>query len=116
MKLNPDKCTFGVLSGILLGYMVSYHGIDPNLEKVSATTKIKPPIRLHDVQKLMGCVAVTRHQGTPFLQAPKEIGQVPIDLGGTRGLQRLEEVSENHTHSGGPRTPQKLTALHIPYN
>jgi hypothetical protein len=47
MKLNPEKCTFGVLSGKLLGYMVSYHGIDPNLEKVSATTKIKPPMRLH---------------------------------------------------------------------
>jgi hypothetical protein len=29
MKLNPDKCAFGVPSGKLLGYMVSYHGTDP---------------------------------------------------------------------------------------
>jgi hypothetical protein len=30
MKLNPEKCTFGVPLGKLLGYMVSHHGIDPN--------------------------------------------------------------------------------------
>jgi hypothetical protein len=43
MKLNPKKCTFGVPSGKLLGYMVSHYGIDPNPEKVSAITKMKPP-------------------------------------------------------------------------
>jgi hypothetical protein len=49
MKLNPEKCTFDVPSGKLLGYMVSHHGIDPNPEKVSAITKMKPPGSLHDV-------------------------------------------------------------------
>jgi hypothetical protein len=57
MKLNPKKCTFGVLSGKLLGYMVSHHSIDPNPQKVSAITKMKPPQRLHDVQKLTGRMA-----------------------------------------------------------
>jgi hypothetical protein len=37
--------------------MVSRHGIDPNLEKVPAITKMKPLEILHDVQKLMGCMA-----------------------------------------------------------
>jgi hypothetical protein len=49
MKLNPKKCTFSVPSGKLLRYMVFRHGIDPNLEKVSAITKINPPESLHDV-------------------------------------------------------------------
>jgi hypothetical protein len=49
MKLNPEKCTFNVPSGKLLEYMVSRHDIDPNLEKVSAITKMKPPESLHDV-------------------------------------------------------------------
>jgi hypothetical protein len=49
MKLNPEKCTFGVPLGKLLGYMVSHHGIDPNPEKVSAITKMKPSESLHDV-------------------------------------------------------------------
>jgi hypothetical protein len=43
MKLNPKKCTFGVPSGKILRYMVSCHGIDPNPEKVSTITKMKPP-------------------------------------------------------------------------
>jgi hypothetical protein len=57
IKLNPEKCTFGVPSGKLLKYMVSHHGIDPNPGKVSAITKMKPPESLHDIQKLTGCVA-----------------------------------------------------------
>jgi hypothetical protein len=57
MKMNPDKCTFGEPSGKLLGYMVSCHGIDPNLEKVMAITKMKPPESLQDVQMLTGCMA-----------------------------------------------------------
>jgi hypothetical protein len=57
MKLNPEKCTFGVPLGKLLGYMVSHRSIDPNPEKVSAITKMRPPESLHDVQKLTGCMA-----------------------------------------------------------
>jgi hypothetical protein len=57
IKLNPEKCTFSVPSGNLLGYMVSCHGIDPNIEKVLAITKMKPPESLHDVQKVTGCMA-----------------------------------------------------------
>jgi hypothetical protein len=49
MKMNPEKCTFGVPSGKLLGYMVSRRRIDPNPEKVSAITKMKPPESFHDV-------------------------------------------------------------------
>jgi hypothetical protein len=56
MKLNPEKCTFGVPSRKLLRYMVSRHGIDPNPGKVSAITKMKLLESLHDVQKLMGCM------------------------------------------------------------
>jgi hypothetical protein len=58
MKLNPDKCIFGVPSGKLLGYKVSRHGINPNPERMSAITKMKALKSLHDVQKLMGCMAV----------------------------------------------------------
>jgi hypothetical protein len=50
MKLNPEKCTFNVPSGKLLGYMVSHRGNDPNPEKVLAITKIKPPEGLHDAE------------------------------------------------------------------
>jgi hypothetical protein len=35
VKLNPEKCVFGVPSGMLLGYIVSQRGIEPNPEKVT---------------------------------------------------------------------------------
>jgi hypothetical protein len=74
MKLNPEKCTFGVPSRKLLGYMVSHRGIDLNPEKVLAATKIKLPESLHDVLKLTGCMAALSRfisrlgiKGLPFL-------------------------------------------------
>jgi hypothetical protein len=36
VKLNPEKCVFGVPRGMLLGYTVSQRGIEPNPEKVAA--------------------------------------------------------------------------------
>jgi hypothetical protein len=60
MKLNPEECTFSVPSWKLLGYVISQHGIDPNLEKVSATTSIMPPESHHDIQKLIGCMSALR--------------------------------------------------------
>ena len=35
IKLNPEKCVFGVPRGMLLGFIVSKHGIEANPEKVS---------------------------------------------------------------------------------
>ena len=34
MKLNPNKCAFGVSSGKFLGFMVSYRGIEANSDKI----------------------------------------------------------------------------------
>ena len=56
-KLNPSKCIFGVPSGILLGYIVSARGIEPNPNKVSAITNMKWPTCVKDIQKLIGCMA-----------------------------------------------------------
>jgi hypothetical protein len=36
VKLNPEKCVFGVLRGMLLGYIVSQRGIEANPKKVAA--------------------------------------------------------------------------------
>ena len=56
-KLNPSKCIFGVPSGILLGYIVSARGIEPNPDKVSAITNMKRPTCVKDIQKLTRCMA-----------------------------------------------------------
>jgi hypothetical protein len=43
MMLNPKKCVFDVSLGKLLGYMVSFWGIDVNLKKVEVIKKLQPP-------------------------------------------------------------------------
>ena len=43
MKLNPNKCAFGVTAGKFLGFMVSQRGIEVNSEKIRATMELEPP-------------------------------------------------------------------------
>ena len=57
VKLNPEKCVFGVPRGMLLGFIVSEHGIEANLEKISAITNMGPIKDLKGVQKVMGFLA-----------------------------------------------------------
>jgi hypothetical protein len=43
---------------MLLGYIVSQRGIEPNLEKVAALDRMGPIRDLKGVQKVLGCLAV----------------------------------------------------------
>jgi hypothetical protein len=56
-KLNLDKCVFGVTTGKLLGFLVSYRGIEANPEKIRTIEAMWPPACIKDVQKLTGCLA-----------------------------------------------------------
>ena len=57
IKLNPEKCVFGVPRGKLLGYIVSEHDIEANPEKISAIINMGPITNVKGVQKLTGCLA-----------------------------------------------------------
>ena len=49
MKLNPNKCAFGVALGKFLGFMVSHRGIEGNPEKIKAILDMKPPQSIKEV-------------------------------------------------------------------
>nr|CAB3504979.1 unnamed protein product [Digitaria exilis] len=57
VRLNPEKCVFGVPRGMLLGFIVSERGIEPNPEKVTAIQQMEPIRDLKGVQRVMGCLA-----------------------------------------------------------
>jgi hypothetical protein len=57
IKLNPQKCTFGIPSGQPLGYVVLKRGIEANPKKIDAIMRLRNPDCLLDVQKLVGWVA-----------------------------------------------------------
>jgi hypothetical protein len=57
VKLNPEKCVFGVPRGMLLGFIVSERGIEANPEKIAAITSMGPIKDLKGVQRVTGCLA-----------------------------------------------------------
>jgi ribonuclease HI len=57
VKLNPEKCVFGVPRGMLLGFIVSERGIEANPKKIAAITNMGPIKDLKGVQRVMGCLA-----------------------------------------------------------
>jgi ribonuclease HI len=61
VKLNPEKCVFGVPRGMLLVFIVSERGIEANPEKIATITNMGPIKDLKGVQRVMGClVALSR--------------------------------------------------------
>ena len=57
IRLNPEKCVFGVPKGKLLGYIVSEHGIEANPKKVAAISNMGSIRNVKGVQRLTGCLA-----------------------------------------------------------
>ncbi|KAM1198543.1 hypothetical protein ACFX2G_010085 [Malus domestica] len=57
MRLNPNKCAFGISSGKFLSFMISQRGIEANPEKIKAILDMKEPVTSKDIQSLTGKVA-----------------------------------------------------------
>jgi hypothetical protein len=57
LRLNPEKCVFGITTGKVLGCLVSMKGIVANPDKIRAITQMRPPQNRNVVQKLTGRIA-----------------------------------------------------------
>src|SRR5438270_5763470 len=80
MKLNPQKCVFGVTAGKFLEFMVTNRGIESNPDKIQATLDMEEPKSLHDIQKLNGKLAALSRflakgaeKALPFLKLLKGV-------------------------------------------
>ncbi|RDX92741.1 hypothetical protein CR513_25080, partial [Mucuna pruriens] len=54
LKLNPEKCSFGVQAGKFLGFMLTERGIEANLKKCQAIINMRSPRTIKEVQQLAG--------------------------------------------------------------
>ncbi|PKI75824.1 hypothetical protein CRG98_003739 [Punica granatum] len=54
LRLNPAKCTFGVKSGKLLGFVVIEKGIEVDPDKVKAIMELPPPSTVCEVRSFLG--------------------------------------------------------------
>ncbi|KAL6312384.1 hypothetical protein AAG906_008061 [Vitis piasezkii] len=61
LRLNPKKCTFGVTSGKLLGYMVSERGIEVDPDKIRAILDMPAPRTEREVRGFLGRLHVSAH-------------------------------------------------------
>ena len=56
LRLNKQKCKFGVKDIIFLGHRITDKGIIPDPEKVSAINKMKDPSNVTELQRFLGLV------------------------------------------------------------
>jgi hypothetical protein len=54
LKLNPEKCMFGVMKGKILGCLISAKRIEANPDKIRAIRKMEETKTKKDIQKLNG--------------------------------------------------------------
>jgi hypothetical protein len=73
--LNPEKCIFGVRQGKILGYLVSYRGIEANPNKIQAIMDMASPQSTKDIKRLIGRLAAlhrfisrSAERSLPFLK------------------------------------------------
>ena len=57
LRLNPNKCTFGVEAGNFLGFMLTSRGIEVNPDKCSAVLNMQGPRTIKEVQQRTGRIA-----------------------------------------------------------
>jgi hypothetical protein len=51
LKLNPEKCIFGITKGKVLNCLVSRKGIEANPNKIRALIQLQHPQSTKDIQK-----------------------------------------------------------------
>ena len=54
MRLNPQKCTFGVTAGKLLGFLVSDRGMEVDPSKIKAILEIPPFKSKKEIKGFLG--------------------------------------------------------------
>jgi hypothetical protein len=57
LRLNPDKCTFGVEAGKFLGFLLTSRAIEANADKFNAILGMTSPRSIREVQQLTRRIA-----------------------------------------------------------
>ena len=94
IRLNPEKCTFGVASKKFLGYMVTQWGIEANPDQVSAVINMKSPSCVKEVQSLAGRIAALNR----FMSKSSD-----------RCIPLFQAIKSQRTSSSGLRTVSALS-------
>ena len=90
MCLNATKCSSGVGSGKFLGYMVTYRGIEVDLNQIRVINDLQPPRNPKEVQKLTRMIVALNRFISRSADRCKPFFQL---LHMWKGFERIEECS-----------------------
>jgi hypothetical protein len=96
LKLNPEKCVFGVKKGKFLGCLVSTKGIKANPSKIEATLWMEPPKSRKAAHRLTGRLALLNR----FISRSAE-----------RNLPFFEVLKSTEVFQWGPDQPKAFEDL-----
>jgi hypothetical protein len=117
LKLNPEKCVFGIHKGKVLGCLVSTKCIEANPDKIKVLLEMQDPVSVKDVQKLTGrVVALNRfipratERSLPFFQVLSSAKNFQWSETQKQAFQELKDYLSNMTKlcPPEPRSPLLL--------
>jgi ribonuclease HI len=117
LKLNPEKCVFGIHKGKVLGCLVSTKGIEANPDKIKALVEMQDPVSVKDVQKLTGRVAALNRfipraaeRSLPFFQVLRSAKTFQWSETQKQAFHELKDYLSNMTKlfPPEPRSPLLL--------
>jgi len=76
LRLNAEKCTFGVEASKFLGYLITNQGIDANPDQIEAVHRLKPPSNPKEVQVLIGMLAALNRFISKFVDCCRPFYQL----------------------------------------
>jgi hypothetical protein len=98
LKLNPEKCVFGVKKGKFLGCLVSTKGIEANPSKIEAILRMEPPSTKKGAQRLAGRLAslnrfISRsaERNLPFFEILKSAKAFQWGLAQQKAFEELKQ-------------------------
>jgi hypothetical protein len=104
LRLNPEKCVFGIHKGKVLRCLVLTKGIEANPDKIKALIEMQDPVSMKDVQKLTGRVAALNRfipkaaeRGLPFFQVLRSSKNFQWSETQKQAFQELKDYLSNMT-------------------
>jgi len=114
LKLNPEKCVFGVEARKFLGFMLTERGIEANPDKCATILAMRSPASMKEVQLLTGrmatlsrFVSVGGDKGHPYFQCLKRNSRFDGRGPSTPFHERQEPSQERLDHKARASRPSK---------